>query len=37
MCIWKCGAHFSFGIDPSNENNSSDSDNKNKNKRTKPN
>ena len=37
MWIWKCGAHFSVGIDPSNENNSSDSDNKNKNKRTKPN
>ena len=37
ICIWKCGAHFSDGIDPSNENNSSDSDNKNKNKRTKPN
>ena len=38
MCIWKCGAHLSAGvqIDPSNKIKSNDSDNKNKNKRTNP-
>ena len=38
MWIWKCGAHFSTGvqINPSNKNNSNDSDNKNKNKQRNP-
>ena len=38
MWIWKCGAHFSVGvqIDLSNENNSNDSDNENKTNKQNP-